>query len=87
MKSNIILTFLSLIAFLGCSGQDSTALKKNEKTAAPKTESTYEDAILGGGCFWCTEAVFEKLRVCTKWSQAMLEGKRPIRPTNKSVLD
>ena len=84
MKSNIILTFLSLIAFLGCSGQDSTALKKNEKTASPKTESTYEDAILGGGCFWCTEAVFEKIKGVHKVVSGYAGGKTP-NPTYKQI--
>lgn len=84
MKSNIILTFLSLIAFLGCSGQDSSSLKKNEKTTSPKTESTYEDAILGGGCFWCTEAVFEKIKGVHKVVSGYAGGKTP-NPTYKQI--
>ena len=29
------------------------------------TESTTQTLVLGGGCFWCTEAVFVKVRGVT----------------------
>lgn len=48
--------------------------------AGEKTET----ALLGGGCFWCLEAVFEQLRGVTAVESGYAGGKDP-NPTYKAV--
>ena len=43
-----------------------------------------ETALLGGGCFWCLEAVFEQLRGVQKVESGYAGGKVP-NPTYKAV--
>ena len=49
-----------------------------------KTEVIYEYAILGGGCFWCTEAVFESIDGVVEVISGYAGGKSP-NPTYKEI--
>jgi peptide-methionine (S)-S-oxide reductase len=48
------------------------------------TPGTQEVATLGGGCFWCLEAVFEQVRGVTKVESGYAGGTTPD-PTYKQV--
>jgi peptide-methionine (S)-S-oxide reductase len=41
-----------------------------------RTEQKLEVATFGGGCFWCTEAIFKRLRGVTKVISGYAGGKR-----------
>jgi len=63
---------LILIAVLG--GAVHGVIAMGETTAQP---STTETITLGGGCFWCTEAVFEELKGVTKVESGYSGGTVP----------
>jgi peptide-methionine (S)-S-oxide reductase len=50
----------------------------------PKPQSSQEVATLGGGCFWCLEAVFEQLRGVDRVESGFAGGTVP-NPTYKQV--
>ncbi len=45
----------------------------------------FEMATLGGGCFWCVEAVLQELRGVVKVVSGYTGGKAPGRPTYREV--
>ncbi|MFN6101518.1 MAG: peptide-methionine (S)-S-oxide reductase, partial [Burkholderiales bacterium] len=40
---------------------------------------------LGGGCFWCTEAVFQRVKGVTRVESGYCNGLRAARPTYEQV--
>jgi peptide methionine sulfoxide reductase msrA/msrB len=49
-----------------------------------KVENKYEKATFGGGCFWCTEAIFEQLQGVLKVESGYSGGKN-VNPTYREV--
>ncbi|MBL6827529.1 MAG: peptide-methionine (S)-S-oxide reductase MsrA [Opitutales bacterium] len=77
------ITFSLIFMCLGC-------LANNEITSntlplvSDKNKEQLETAIIGGGCFWCTEAVFEKVDGVKEAISGYAGGKNP-NPTYKEI--
>ncbi len=48
--------------FLICLVFTGTLFAQNNKKTNKKTQSNFETITLGGGCYWCVEAVYENLK-------------------------
>ena len=79
--SKLSLLIITLIGFETMVGKN-----KNLNTSQPFTEETTEVALIGGGCFWCTEAVFEKIAGVVEVISGYAGGRPPIPPTRKFAL-
>ncbi|WP_282040684.1 peptide-methionine (S)-S-oxide reductase MsrA [Winogradskyella flava] len=49
------------------------------------TSKNLQIAIVGGGCFWCTEAVFQEIKGVRKVVSGYSGGNVPGRPTYKEI--
>ena len=68
---------------LGCLANNE--ISSNTLPSVPeKNNEQIETAIIGGGCFWCTEAVFEKVDGVKEAVSGYAGGKNP-NPTYKEI--
>ncbi len=89
MKVIPIFFHFILLSFVAC-GQQKTTTQAKSSTKIPKTTMTtdtkFETATLGAGCFWCVEAVFQRLegveKVVSGYSGGFVEN-----PTYRAVCD
>ena len=80
MKNNMIqYLFLFLITMITVKSKEVSDINNTS------LEEAQEVAILGGGCFWCTEAVFEKIGGVTDVVSGYAGGKSK-NPTYKDCL-
>jgi len=68
----------------GCAPAEDTALKKNMTTPSTTNVNATAKATFGGGCFWCTEAIFEMLPGVASVTSGYAGGDTP-NPTYKEV--
>ena len=59
-------------------------MKNPSETQGAKIPKSVESAILGGGCFWCTEAVFERIKGVNEVISGYAGGKSK-NPTYKEI--
>lgn len=89
MKIIPFLFYFVSLSFFAC-GQQKTTSQAKSSTKIPKTTMTtdtkFETATLGAGCFWCVEAVFQRLegveKVVSGYSGGFVEN-----PTYRAVCD
>ncbi len=77
MKNKFVLLFL--LAVISCSNNAKTRLEE-----AMNDSSKYEVATFAAGCFWCTEAVFQRLKGVVKIESGYSGGSVP-NPTYEAV--
>lgn len=90
MKFSVALALLASLCS-GCgTGQKNTAAKESSKSMqtasvpSPATPGSMELATLGGGCFWCIEAIYQDLQGVLK-VESGYSGGHVSNPTYKEV--
>ena len=78
-----MLTLVCLFGLtIGCSGPDPQPVATNQQTES--TDMKIETATFGAGCFWCVEAVFQRLAGVQKVESGYMGGDVE-NPTYKAV--
>jgi methionine-S-sulfoxide reductase len=81
-----IITIFSLFSFIGCNqAKNQTTEKDTSKKVKKSNMNTHlEVATFGGGCYWCIEAVFQRLEGVEK-VESGFSGGQVKNPTYKEV--
>ncbi len=58
--------------------------QKKSGTSAGENQKPLETITLGAGCFWCVEAVYQRIKGVEKWTSGYMGG-RTKNPTYKEV--
>ena len=82
MKTLSVYFSIASLVILGCFANNEVFVNSNQNTQESSEKGT--EAILGGGCFWCTEAVFEKINGVTEVVSGYAGGKSE-NPTYKEI--
>jgi peptide-methionine (S)-S-oxide reductase len=82
MKTLSVYFSIASLVILGCFANNKSLVNSNQNTQESLKNRT--EAILGGGCFWCTEAVFEKINGVTEVVSGYAGGKSE-NPTYKEI--
>jgi len=77
MKKILYIGLLSFFCLFGIAGRETEAQKN-------MTANSSEVITLGGGCFWCTEAIFQEVRGVEKVESGYAGGST-INPTYEDV--
>lgn len=80
--SSFFLSFLTCF-FVSCDGSSETVDVKPDQ---PKDPAKHETISLGGGCYWCVEAVFQQLEGVVSATSGFMGGHIP-NPTYKQVSE
>lgn len=84
MKNLLAITFITMLA-ASCNPATNSAQKMTTSTnTEPVPSGRTEIATLGGGCFWCVEAVYQELRGVLKVESGYTGG-RISNPTYREV--
>ena len=76
MKRTIIFLTLISFGFLGCQNKTSNAQSEsNDDKGVNINMQNLQTATFGSGCFWCTEAIFERLSGVVKVESGYSGGK------------
>ena len=81
---NTLLLFSFILTCLGCIANKEESDKNTKIIVSDSKEAITETAIIGGGCFWCTEAVFEKVDGVKEAISGYAGGNVP-NPTYKQI--
>ena len=81
---NTLLLFSFILTCLGCIANKEDSDKNTKIIVSDSKEAITETAIIGGGCFWCTEAVFEKVDGVKEAISGYAGGKVP-NPSYKQI--
>jgi peptide-methionine (S)-S-oxide reductase len=87
MNTKIVSVTLGIIIFLSMvsCGQNSQKQTINKKPSQEKVNSKdMEKATFGAGCFWCVEAIFQRVKGVSKVESGYMGGSIP-NPTYKQV--
>ncbi len=82
MKTGFLILFLITTLLAGCTKTNS--LEEKGKKMEENKDAQLDTATFGSGCFWCSEAIFERLNGVKSVTSGFSGGERP-NPTYEEV--